>query len=107
MKVFYIDEDEVEVDADAEDDMPKRAYYVKMDNMNVPDNLKGYKWMEASSPKDLLKSVKMYYGLENYPNLRVQLWSAQMYGGTRLDIMDEIPKQYEFLWVRVLVINQG
>ena len=41
------------------------------------------------------------------PNISVQLWSAQMYGGTRLDTMDEIPKKYEFIWVRVSVINRG
>ena len=97
MKVFYVDEV----------DVPLRAYYVKMDNMNVPANLKGYKLIQALSPKDLLESVKRYYGLENCPNISVQLWSAQMYGGTRLDIMDEIPKQYEFIWVRVLVINRA
>jgi len=97
MKVFYIDEV----------DVPLRAYYVKMDNMNVPANLKGYKLIEALSTVDLLESVKMYYGLENYPNISVQLWSAQMYGGTRLDTMEEIPKQYEFIWVRVYIINKG
>lgn len=100
MEVFYIDEDE------NKDDVPKCTYYVKMDNMNVPDNLKGYKWIEASSTEDLLERVKKYYGLENHSNIRVQLWSAQMYGGTRLDILDKIPKQYEFIWVRVLVSNR-
>ena len=96
MRVFYVD-----------DDVAKRTYYVKMDNMNVPDELKGYKMMEASSPHNLLESVKRYYGLENHSNIKVQLWSNQMYGGIRLDIMDEIPKKNEFMWVRILLNNQG
>ena len=97
MKVFYVNEV----------DVPKRVYYVKMDNMNVPDNLKGYKLIQAVSTGDLLESVKRYYGLDNCPNISIQLWSAQMYGGTRLDTMEEIPKQYEFIWVRVYIINKG
>ena len=55
MKVFYVDEV----------DVPLRTYYVKMDNMNVPANLKGYKLIQALSTGDLLESVKRYYGLDN------------------------------------------
>ena len=98
MRVFYIDEDEKI--------QGKRAYYVKMDNVNVPDEMKGYKMIEGSSPQDLLESVKVYYGLDKRDNICVQLWSDRMYNGVRLDTMEEIPKQYEFVWVRVLLNNK-
>ena len=98
MRVFYVDDI---------DDVEKRRYYVKMDNMNVPDELKGYKMMKASSPHDLLENVKTYYRLEKCLNINVQLWSSRMYGGTRLDTMNVIPKENEFIWVRVLVNNRG
>jgi hypothetical protein len=98
MRVFYVDEDLVTAS--------KRAYYVKMDNVNVPDELKGYKMMEASSPQDLLNCAKEYYGLEDRPNINVQLWSNQMYSGVRLDTLEEIPKGCEFIWVRVLLNNK-
>ena len=93
MRVFYTDMV----------NMVNRAYYVKMDNMNIPDSLKGYKMLEASTSQELLKKVIEYYMLGDLSNIRVQLWSNQMYGGVRLDTMDEIPKKYEFMWVRILL----
>ena len=98
MRVFYIDEDE-KIQAN-------REYYVKMDNVNVPDELKGYKSIKASTPQDLLKSVMEYYGLNGRANINVQLWSNKMYSGVRLDTMESIPKEYEFVWVRVLLNNK-
>ena len=95
MRVFYIDEDEVK----------PRNYYVRIDNMTVPDELKGYKSMEASSPQELLEKVKEYYGFNTKPKASIQLWSSKMYGGVRLDTMAQIPKEYEFIWVRVVVNN--
>lgn len=93
MRVFYTDKMSE----------TSRSYYVKIDNMNVSDELKGYKMLNASTPRELLKYVKKYYNLEDLPNIQVQLWSNQMYGGVRLDIMEEIPKKYEFMWVRILL----
>ena len=97
MRVFYVDEDEVS--------KKQCNYYVKIANMNVPDELKGYKSIEASSTEELLEKVKEYYGFNHKSNICVQLWSGQMYTGVRLDTMDQIPKEYEFVWVRVLVNN--
>lgn len=97
MRVFYVDELK---------QMPSpRNYYVKIANMNVPLELKGYKSIEASSTEELLEKVKEYYGFNHKSNIGVQLWSGQMYTGVRLDTMDQIPKEYEFVWVRVLVNN--
>jgi hypothetical protein len=97
MRVFYIDEDEVS--------KKQCNYYVKIANMNVPEYLKGYKSMEASSAEELLEKVKEYYGFNHKPNASIQLWSSQMYTGVRLDTMDQIPKEYEFVWVRVVLNN--
>jgi len=99
MRVFYIDENK------NEHVLTKRTYYVKMDNVIVPDILKGYKKMEASTPQDLLEIVKMYYGLNNCSNICVQLWSSRIYNGVRLDTMNEIPNMYEFIWVRIILNN--
>jgi hypothetical protein len=96
MRVFYIDED----------DKP-RTYYVRIDNMTVPDELKGYKSMEASSPGELLAKVKEYYGFNAKPTADIQLWSGQKYTGVRLDTMAQIPKEYEFVWVRILMNNNN
>jgi hypothetical protein len=76
-------------------------YYVKVDNIIVPKELEGYKAFEANNSKDLLEKIKKYYGLRDSPEFSIQLWSSQSSLGTRLDILEKIPKEYEFLWVKV------
>jgi hypothetical protein len=93
MRVFYIDEE----------DQSKRRYYVKMDNVNVPEDLKGYKAIEAVSVEELKKLVMAQYDLNKNKNVSIELWSGQNYMGQRLDVLDEIPKEIEFIWVRVVV----
>ncbi len=93
MRVFYVDEE----------DQSKRRYYVKIDNVNVPDDLKGYKAIEAESVEELKKLVMVQYDLNKNKNVSIELWSGQNHMGKRLDVLDEIPKEIEFIWVRVVV----
>jgi hypothetical protein len=93
MRVFYIDEE----------DKSKRRYYVKIDNVSVPDDLKGYKAIEAESIDELKKSVMIHYDLNKNKNVSIELWSGQNHMGHRLDILKEIPEDIEFIWVRVVV----
>lgn len=87
---------------DDNDNQNKRTYYVKLDNVTLPDNLKGYKAIEATTPQELLSIVIEYYKLDR-AHIKVELWSTTKYNkGLRLDILNEIPKEYEFIWIRIV-----
>jgi hypothetical protein len=101
MRVFYIDEEE-----DKSKLTNERNYYVKVDNVNVPDDLKGFKAIKASSIVELTKKVMEYYRFNRNKDTAVQLWSNANYTGKRLDTMEEIPADIEFVWVRV-VLNKS
>ncbi len=92
MRVFYVDEEELK--------SSKRRYYVKIDNISVPESLKGYKAMEAGSVEELIEQVKEYYNFKAHPEFGVQLWSNNNCTGKRLDNLESIPKEIEFIWVR-------
>jgi L-lysine 2,3-aminomutase len=88
MRVFY------------EEEEPKRRYYVKIDNINVPEELKGYKAIEATTVEELINQVKEYYKFKLNPDFVVQLWSNNNHTGIRLDTLKSIPEGIEFIWVR-------
>jgi hypothetical protein len=88
MRVFYIDEDE-----------PSKRYYVKLENMTPPDRLKGYIAIDARSSADLLEQIRDTYSIRNAD---IELWSNQGRQGLRLDTLTVIPKDHEFIWVRVV-----
>ncbi len=92
MRVFY---EEEETDSKT----VKRRYYVKVDNVNIPDNLKGYKALEASTTEELKEQIMEYYGFNKNENLSIELWSNQNRQGKRLDQLKEI-EENEFIWVR-------
>lgn len=92
MRVFYEEEEDIS--------MQKHRYYVKIDNVNVPEHLKGYKALEASTTDELKKQIMEYYGLNE--KLSIELWTNQNRQGKRLDQMKEITKENEFIWVRVV-----
>ncbi len=94
MRVFY---EEEETDSKT----VKRRYYVKVDNVNIPDNLKGYKALEASTTEELKEQIMEYYGFNKNENLSIELWSNQNRQGKRLDQLKEI-EENEFIWVRVV-----
>jgi hypothetical protein len=87
MRVFY-------------DDTELRTYYVKLDNVDIPENLKGFKSIDASTTEELVKKIKTVFKLRQ--NLNISLWSNSNYIGRRLDTLEEIPKENEFIYTRVL-----
>jgi hypothetical protein len=95
MRVFYEEETETF----------ENRYYVKIENVNVPDCLKGYKAIEASSVKDLKEKIIELYDFDRNNtsnNLIIELWSGQINNSKRLDILDKIPKGIEFISVRII-----
>jgi hypothetical protein len=90
MRVFYIDEDEP--------NESMHTYYVKLENVSLPDGLKGYKAFDANTTANLIEQIRKFYKINT---ANIELWSNQAYQGRRLDTMYTIPKEYEFIWIRV------
>lgn len=88
MRVFY------------EDELNLRTYYVKLDNVNVPEDLKGFKSIDATSTKELIEKIKKVFRLRQ--DLTISLWSNSNYIGRRFDTLEVIPKENEFIYARVL-----
>jgi len=80
----------------------QRTYFVKIDNINVPEYLKGTQVLEASSKDELFSAICERYGFqENHKNY-LELWSGSLghSGRERLDTYQEIPERYQDIWVR-------
>lgn len=77
-------------------------YLVRIDNINISDAYRGIKVIDAHSTADLLTQIIRYYGFEEKYRANIQLWSGRLgqLSRVRLDIMDNIPDIYEFIWVR-------
>ena len=88
MRVFY------------EDELSLRTYYVKLDNVNVPEDLKGFKSISASTKGELIGKIKTVFKLRE--DITISLWSNSNYIGKRFDNLEEIPKENEFIYARVL-----
>ena len=93
MRVFYEEEDEIS----------KRKYYVKIDNVNVPDNLKGYKAIESLSIDELKNKILEYYKFNILNKNDIELWTQQNGNGIRLDILKEIPSNIEYMYIRIVL----
>ena len=95
---------QVDAMSDTMSDTKNRDYYVKLDNIFLENiAMHGYKHISASSGPDLLRKVIAYYGFNNDVALRIQLWSSNNRLSKtvfRLDTMDVIPENHEFIWVR-------
>jgi hypothetical protein len=93
MRVFYVDEDIPE---------SPRQYYVKIDNIAVPNDLKGFKLINASTAAELKDRIYELYNFKENAKNRIQLWSAPIgsTNRTRLDKLIIIPKTYEEIYVR-------
>ena len=94
MRVFYVDEEE-----------PCRNYYVKVENVNLPDRLRGYISIGARDVEDLIEKIKLTYGFKSKEDLGIELWSGLRHTSQRLDIMDVIPDYNEF--ISVYVVNNS
>lgn len=93
MRVFYVHEDIV-----------KRTYYVRIDNISVPEEKKATKVIEAVDTQELMSKICEYYGFKKE---NIQLWSGPM-GYTnrvRLDTMVEPPEKCEDIYVRGVANN--
>lgn len=73
-------------------------YYIKISNINLPDTLKGYKAIDAKNTKELIDKIIDYYTFHNRGAFSIQLWSH----GMRIDTLDKIPKENEFILARII-----
>ena len=89
----------------------QKDYYVKLDNICVEDiTLLGYKRMTASSGPELLQKAIAFYGFNAECAMHLQLWTRSEFRSdginqlststVRLDTMEVIPDEYEFVWIR-------
>jgi hypothetical protein len=98
----------------------QKDYYVKLDNFCVEDiGLLGCKHMTASSGPELLQKAIAFYGFDETCGARLQLWSRSVLrtagsasnsphervsATIRLDTMETIPDEYEFVWLRCVTL---
>lgn len=84
--------------------MPR--YYITLENIWVPQHLQGTRAISAISVEELIYNIIEDYGFHHIYNmtLDIQLWSAPMGSLTRkrLDVYKYIPKDNEFIWVRIV-----
>jgi hypothetical protein len=90
MRVFYTD------------DYEKRTFYVKIDNIMINKEDNGYKAIMAETGYELLDEVIKVYGFNEGKKENIQIWSHQLsnINAVRLDTMNKIPSEYEFVYVR-------
>lgn len=79
---------------------PLRSFYVKLANIKMEDNkMMEYKHIMASSGPDLLDKVCSYYGFNSLIKKHIKLFYRLGYHSIRIDNMDIIPDEYEFIFV--------
>ncbi len=93
MRVFYTDE--------SEDDKIKQ-YFINIENINIPDNLKGTKAFDSKTIVELKDKIIKYYGF-NLPNtIELQLWSGPTgTTSTRVDT-NENTSEVSNIWVKAV-----
>ena len=76
-----------------------REYYVKLDNILVSEDKQGFKLIRATSGFDLLEKAIALFGLPPRP---FELYSTH-HGilPTRIDQLDVIPPDHEFILLKV------
>jgi hypothetical protein len=85
--------------------LQQRDYYVKLDNIFMEDvSMHKHKHVQASSSgQDLLKQIIKCYEFNEECVPHLQVWSSNhrlVKTLLRLDTMEIIPPEYEFVWVR-------
>ncbi len=74
-------------------------YLIKVDNINIPDHLEGTKAFDAENVSELMNKIRAFYNI--LPKHEIQLWTARIGSQrVRVDMMKEIPHEYDTLWVR-------
>lgn len=100
MRAFYIGDDNIEV--------LEREYFVIIENINIPNSIKGTKIISASNSVDLKnKIIKTYKFNEDFKN-EIQLWSKPIGSleRIRLDTVDEIPVNHDTVYVRGVIYDK-
>lgn len=78
----------------------ERSFYVKLSNFIINNNeMMGYKHVTASSGPDLLDKVCEYYRFSPFVKDRIQLHYRMGYDAVRIDTMDHIPLECDFISV--------
>lgn len=79
-----------------------RTYFVKIDNIMVPEYLKGTQVLQASSKEELIIAICERYGFSESSKVYLELWSGSLghSGRERLDTYSEIPDRCQDIWVR-------
>ncbi len=78
-----------------------RRYYIKIDNISIPDRLRSIQAIDAESINDLLYKINDRYGFPTVSDIKLELWSGQIgQKRERLDTMETIPSHYDIVWVR-------
>ena len=97
MRAFYIDDYEV----------LEREYFVIIENINIPNSMKGTKIISANNPTDLKDKIIKIYGFNELFKKDIQLWSKPVGSTerTRLDILDTIPTNYDTVYIRGVIYN--
>jgi hypothetical protein len=106
MRVFYIDEEEKHNIPCAKN---THTFYVKLENFQVPDELKKAKVIEATTVDELADKIMEVYNFKPELRSQIELWSKPMgsIGRERLDTLSIIPKDYEDVWVRGVANNKA
>lgn len=78
-----------------------RRYYIRSDNIFLPKKLMGLQAIDANTVSELMEKIYERYNFLEVAKGRVQLWSANTgVKRIRLDTLEEIPKEYEILWMK-------
>lgn len=85
----------------------ERCFYIKLYNiLSTNPILNQYQMIKASSGPELFKKAITHYGFNNSDITRLQLWSsniAWLKSACRIDTLDIIPEEHEFLWIRASI----
>lgn len=96
MRVFYTD------DSETMDEVGKRLFYVKIDNITLNNVDNTTRTIMASSGGELLDEIIKIFGFDESRKEQIQIWTNRLGNGVgvRIDNMEKIPKEYEFIYVR-------
>jgi hypothetical protein len=91
MRVFYTEEPNIVT----------RRYFINIENIVIPDHLKGTKAFDAETTAELKSKIIAYYGFTPNDTIEIQMWSGPHgSSGIRLDLDTTIPEAYDTIWIR-------
>lgn len=80
-----------------------KEWYVRLENIHVNDSYVGYKRIITNSnlTDDIKQSIIAYYSLSPSLKPHLRIWSSP-FRSKRLDHLESIPLQYDFLSIYLL-----